>query len=208
MLSNTQFRILSVFFFLLALSNIVIAIYTARIHNLLWFCFFVLLLFTAGLALKNTFMISTVVTSTFLISIVWSIDVLSYFVLDRFIFGATGYIAESGILALLATMYHFIVLFVSVFISLSIGKFHKHSWIGASLFAFFVFVITRVLTSHNVNCVHNSCSLILIGRLKDLADIVSNYIPHWIINWVYLTLVVFIPTHYFFRIVIRWINKK
>ena len=207
-LKNKHYVFLGVLFLLIAIANFLVAYYDFSPYSFLWFCSAVLLLFSLGLFLKSSLLISGTVTASFLIEFLWTTDMISFLLRKKLAVGIAMYLFEAGDLRFIITFYHLFLLIVPILIVFNMKKFHKYSWIAASVYFLLISVITVNLTSSNVNCVQNICNLGVFNFLKLLnTGLIANF-PAYIFNWVFITIILFMPTHYLFRYIVDWVSKE
>ncbi len=202
--SERYFRICAGVLLIIALIHLGILLVQHDYPSLFWFCYHVLIVLIIGLFFRNNFLLSTAVTATFVISILWIIDILSFSISGELSIGIFTYLLGLNAIKLLNTAYHFLILPVSILAVFSMKQFHKHSWIGASALILISFLLSFFLASNNTNCVNAECNL---GVLSPLNFLYNTIIPPFVINWIFMTFVVFIPTHFFFRKILIWIRK-
>ena len=207
MLDKKYYKALSLFFVILFILNVIVSRRQGNIANILWFCSFNTILFAIALYRQDNFLVSTVVTASFFLQTLWVIDITSYFIYGRLAIGTAGYIIGAPLSRLFLTFYHFLLLVVPILIAFDMKKFHKKSWIGASVFLLFTFVVTLLLTSQNINCVRSNCVADVFIFLKTPVEYLTSLFPALIVHWLVLTILVFIPTNIFFNYVVKWINK-
>lgn len=192
--------ILASLFLLFALSNILLDIYEDVSGEFLWFCINITLIFSIGLFYKNKLLISSTLTSAFLIEILWAIDVSSFLITGSPLIGVFDYFSEISNLRMIQTFYHLFLLIVPLYVIIRIKEFHKFSWAFSSFHFLLVSILTLFLTNSNVNCVRSACSP---GALNQIYALKPAFLPLLMFNWITLSLFVFIPTHIFFYYLIK-----
>ncbi len=206
MMSEKRFKLLSLLFLILGLTNLIAILLTAPYFTVFWFCSMTVWLFALGLYFRNNFLISSVVTASFIIELIWVIDMASFLLTGDLAFGVAQYLLEASLSRLIITFYHLFLLITPILIVFNMSKFHKYSWAGASAFLFLVSIITLLTTSTNINCVRQTCELGIFNGLKSITEALP-FIPTFITHWFFITLIVFMPTHYMFRKIKKWIEK-
>lgn len=177
--------------------------------GILWLCPASLFLAGIGILKKDNFLISSSLTASFLLNFIWAMDYISFMLTGTLVTGIASFLPYASPLRLFVTSYHLFLLFIPVFIIFEEKKFHKMSWLGASVFLLVLSVLslfTKKFT--NVNCVHEICDLGIFTFLEPVRSGLIQFIPSFIVQWLFMTIVIFIPTHFFFRAVVAWASKE
>ena len=206
-LNKKHYILLSIFFFILGIANVSASLLGEYYFGILWFCSLTVWLFTLGLYLRNNFLLSTILTASFFLELLWTIDVISYLTLGRLTIGIAEYLFTISPARFIITFYHLFLFIVPMLVVFDQKKFHKFSWAGASAFLLIVSIITLLLTKANINCVRSTCELGLFDFFNKAIANLSSVIPLFIVHWFLVTIIVFIPTHYLFKYLIEWISK-
>ena len=191
---KTFLRMLSLFFGLMALGNIIVAFYNGNLTNLLWFCNTVLIIFAIGLYYRNLMILSSVLTSSLVIEFLWTIDVISFSLTGNLLIGIANYLNSVSLIGYIMTFYHLFLFVIPICVIFFIKKFHKLSWVFSSFHLLIVFILTKILTNSNINCVRDYCNIGIFQPLYLLKPIMA---PFFIFHWIIITILVFIPTHLF-----------
>lgn len=168
----------------------------------LWFCFFNLALLTFALYTENNFLLSTVLTSSFILSGVYTIDLISFTFSGKLIFGVANHLPYANILDQITTYYHIFLLAIPIYILHKKKTFHPKSWIFSSLSLLIVSLITAYIFKSNINCAITACD---IGIFNFIYNIKPTWTPLVLFNWLATTIILFIPTNYLFHYLI---NRK
>jgi len=203
--NNIHFKLLALFFFTIAIFHFSLSIYEGTLIAFLWFCVTVLILFAIGLYYKNILILSSVVTSSFLIELLWTIDIISFSLTGKLIVGIATYLYYIPSIRYILTFYHLFLFVIPIYIIFMLKDFHKYSWIFSSIHLFAVSILTLALTKFNINCVRDVCEL---GIFNFIYAIKPTILPFFIFSWLALTLIVFIPTHLLFYFIIRKIKNN
>jgi hypothetical protein len=204
MIKDKYYKLITLFFLILALAHFVVTITIGPRFMLLWFCYLTTILFIIGSYLKNNFIISTVVTSMFIVHLIWIQDTASYLIFGRLNVGIMTYLFDIGRASFFTTFYHFFLLIIPILLIFDMKKFHKLSWLGASAFFFIASILTLIFTKSDINCVRGTCEY---GIFNFLTIAYASPLPPFMINWLAMTIIIFIPTHLFFRKVVKWVSK-
>lgn len=192
-----------IFFIALFIFNVYVHSQSNNYEQILWFCSFTTLLLAIALITRNNFLASTIVTAALVLETLWVIDVTSLLLFGHLALGTAGYITTVPTIRFFLTFYHFLLWIVPVFIVLDMERFHKYSWLGAIGFFSLISVVTLLLTDMNVNCVQSPCIFGFYEFLRPVVEALGNYLPLFIVNLLVLSIVVFIPTHFLFRWIVR-----
>lgn len=206
MLNKKYYTIAGIIFILLFFLNAYVHVQADNYEQILWLCSFTTLLLAIGLLTRNNLILSSTLAVSLVLQTIWVIDVTSLLIFGRFVTGTAGYLTTATSVRFFLTFYHVFLWIVPVFAILDTQKFHKYSWIGASVFFFIVSLITLSLTELNVNCVRQSCIFGFYEFLRPITGTLSSFLPSFVINWLILTLIVFIPTHLIFRAIVKRMN--
>lgn len=87
-----SFKILAIFFLILFTLNVFLSIYEKNPEWILWFCVTLLPIFAFGLYYKNILVLSSVVTSSFIHYLFWTIDIISFSFTGNLVIGIAAYI--------------------------------------------------------------------------------------------------------------------
>jgi len=203
------YKILSALFVAIILVNLLVSFYLNNWSNILWFCSFTAALFALGLYTNNNFLLSTSVTAAFFFQTLWVIEMTSYLLFGKLILGTATYLLEIAPIRFFITFYHLLLLIIPIWVIFEKGKIHRLSWLGASLLFFIASVSVLVLaTESGVNCVNQNCNLGVFNGLSDYLSTNFSFIPFFVINWIVLSLIVFIPTHFLFSFILRFMKTK
>lgn len=195
-------------FVLIGILNIAFSYYEGFILGALWFCSTTIWFFALGLFLKNDFIISSTLTASFFIEFIWTLDYVSFIITGNLLVGIAEYLLSASDLRMIATLYHLAMFIFPIIAVFEIKKLHKYSWIGASGYLAFIFVLTLILTKPgaNMNCVYRPCPIGIFDFLSTFYQYLAQ-IPIFIIHWAFLTIAIFIPTHYIFKKIVNWVVK-
>jgi|GEM_PF-1048634 len=201
-------KLIALIFLIISLINLALSFYELYPPAIIWFCSATIWLFIIGIYFKNDFLISSTVTASFVIETLWLIDYTSFLFLGRLTIGMGEYLLTSSTARIIVTSYHLIILIVPILTIFELKRFNKYSWLGASLYFFLISIITLLIANPNanLNCVFRTCQL-PFNILEGLNQFLLIYLPPFIIHWLFMTLVIFIPTHFFFKKIINWIKK-
>lgn len=197
-------------FLVIGLINALLAIYELYPPGILWFCSTTVWLFALGLYFRNDLLISSTVTASFVIEFLWTIDYLSFFLTGNLTIGIAEYLLTTNAFRIIITAYHLVMLVVPIMTIFELKKFHKHSWAGASVYFLVISTLTLILTkpNANLNCVFKTCSLGVLSFLEKINELLLGLMPPIIIHWLFLTVIVFIPTHFAFRAIVKWVSNE
>src|SRR3990172_450065 len=94
-------------------------------YSLLWFCYVNLILLWFGLYFKNTFLISSVLVSSFISSIFYSTDILSFTLSGKLVFGVGKYLYEAAPIGHFLTYYHLSLLVIPLYVIVKNKKYNR-----------------------------------------------------------------------------------
>ena len=195
-----QFFVLSVIFTLLAIARLILALTEGPISTLLWFCVTILFLFPIGLYFKNKLIISSVITSGFILNLALSIEVISYSLTGKILLGIGTYLNDLSPLGHLITFYHLFLVIGPIYIIFLMKDFHKYSWIFSSFHFLIISLATFFLTNFSENCVRAPCELGFFNLIYAIKPVL---IPFFIFHWILITLIILIPTNIIFYYIIK-----
>lgn len=168
-------------------------------HNfswVLWYSSAGFLLTAIALIIQNELLIYSLFCALFAIEGVWTIDFFYGLLSHKSLLGLTSYIdfINFDISHYYSTFYHPLIpigLFIAI---LLIQKIHKYGWVGATLFASILILLTYLFVNPNyqVNCIYSSspCNNIF-SFLYKIKDPYRTFIVLF-----GLTFFIYIPTNY------------
>lgn len=201
-------QFIGIFFIFLGIFNFIVSYQEGSPEGILWICSATIFLFAFGVLNGNNLAISSAITASFLFNLIWTIDYIGFLLVGKLPIGIAVYLLTSEKLRIIATSYHFFMLIIPLLIIFKNKEYPQFSWIGASTFLLIISIISLFTKNWlNINCVHESCELGIFSFLEPIKNILLTILPLFIIQWGFMTLVVFIPTHIFFRKITAWINN-
>ena len=205
LLSGTEdkhFKYLGIGFILFYFLVFILNIYEGSSQLSLWFCITIVLIFGIGLYYKNLLLLSATVTSSFLINLLLSIDLISYSITGNIIFGMGQYILVLSPLRYAITFYHLFLLVVPVYVILILKKFHNKAWIFSSIHYIVLSIVTLLITKPDagINFVRRPAS---IGFFDFVYYLKPGFIPYFIHNWILMTVFVFISIQIVFYLIMK-----
>lgn len=209
-LKKIHYRIISIFFLLLGLTVFLFRLNEGAPGAIFWLCPASVFLFAIGLYFMNNFLISSALTSSFALNFVWTADFISFLLTGNPAIGVVQYLPYATPLEIAITTYHLFILIFPAFVIFKMKKMHKYSWFGASIFLLLLSIVSLIITNPtgNINCAHKTCFLGIFDFLNPINDIIVKFIPPLVIHWLFITIIVFIPTHFFFRKIVAWVSKR
>jgi hypothetical protein len=194
-----------IFFLLLFLAHLIVSLQLGLLERSLWFCATVMLTFGIGLLINNDLLISSAVTSSILIEILWAIDMGSYLITNKLAIGIVTYVSTASSAEMILTFYHVFVLIVPVVFVFTRKKFHPYSWAASSVHLLIVLLITFFVAHTGVNCVNVVCSFGIFTPLYGLKPL---WLPHVLFLWLVASVVMFGPVHLIFYKVVNGIAPQ
>src|SRR3989344_7633638 len=153
------YNLLAILFIILTIIQLTAAIIENEYDTLLNFCFILAIIFIIALFKKNDFLFSTIVTASFFINTLWLIDMTSFLIFNKLTIGVGEYLFEATTIRFISTFYHLFILTIPLIVVFDRAKFHKYSWLGASLFLFVTLAISSLFTNMSLNCSRGDCAV-------------------------------------------------
>lgn len=199
---------LGCFVLFLAIFNVYVSIvYEESLFGWLWFCSLSLWIFGFALIFRNNFLVSSVLTGTFLINLVWAFDIISFLFTGKLIFGVAQYLVGAEKIRIFTTLYHFAILFLPPFIIFDMEKFQRKSWLGASAIFLLSSIVALFVGSNVINCT-KGCRLGVFEAISPINFLVNLGLPYFIVNTLVITIFVFIPTQILFNYITNWVVER
>lgn len=186
--SNAILNLLGVFFIALSITSYANSIADGYSGQILWFCYFFLMLIGIGILLKNTSLILIQLNIMTIPLLIWAADFFFVLLTKGELFGLTNYFFIPGpVLGKIVTAQHLFTLPLTFFAMYLIKIKKKDVWKFSFVEMAFIFILTRVLTSeqYNINCVFRNCMKFSTG-------------PAWVypILWFLVALILVFVTNY------------
>lgn len=172
------------------------AVLTNNYSWLLWYSAAGFLITGIALIIQNIKLIYSLFCALFVVESVWIVDLFYAIFYHRTLFGLTEYILSPSFTSkdLYFTLYHALIPIGLLIAVLRSKKTYNYGWIGATIYAASLVVLTYFLTDSQsqVNCIRsiNNCHNIFSFLYQ------IDYLPRVFIALSGLSLFVFIPTNY------------
>ena len=133
---------------------------------LLWLSYICLILLAIGVLRKDASLIASQLCIIAIPYIVWTLDFFYYIFNGISLFGIVDYFFQPGpIIGKIISSQHLFNLPLSLIVLYLIRLKRTDFWIISSAQVFLIFIITRLVTSYelNVNCVYHQCGIVSFG---------------------------------------------
>jgi hypothetical protein len=161
-MKNYLLDVFGVIFIVLGITAIINSvILTDNASQILWLCYFGLVIIGSGMIMKNDLMILSQLNILTFPLIFWNIDFLYYLFTSSSLWGITDYmfIYSTITLGKLISLQHLFTIPLSIYALYLIKINNRKSWIWsfAQMIIIYIFVVSFTNPIYNINCVFKPC---------------------------------------------------
>lgn len=163
---NIILNLIGIYFILLGIFSMVVAVYLNRPSLIVWFCYIGLILTGFGIFYRKDFLIVSQLNILLIPLIIWNIDFFYELFTGKSLIGITHYFfIETLIAPRFITLQHVYVIPVMIFCLCLIKIKSKDTWKFSFIEMLIIFIVSRLFTNtaENLNCVFYSCANILFN---------------------------------------------
>ena len=185
--------IIGVFFLALGIAAIANSMYNQNPTQILYMCYFGLILIGIGILTKRSYIIMSQVYILAIPLLIWTIDFLYWLIIRKPLWGITDYyfINTAFDLGKSVSLQHLFTVPLAIYAASLIGVKRKDAWKWSFIQVILIFAAVSLLSppEANINCVFNPCINVYLGlpykltwfliifSMTFITSILLNYLP-------------------------------